>query len=303
MQLLISTDLDGTLLNHHDYQWQAALPALNACRQLNVPIVLNSSKTYDEVVELQQDLDLGACAIVENGSALIFDIDYLKPPKMSDERFLDILSISSAETGGSPEIMVNDRQIRCLFGETRLLLLAFLNKVRQTETWNFAGFNDWSVTQLIEKTGLSEQQALSALNKHYSEPFEWYDNEENFQELKNIAEKSHYVILTGGRFHHLQGNTTKAKPLLWLKKVMIQLMLEQGSVSENSPELKLICLGDNHNDVDMLNIADYPVCVRSPVAKFPLIKKNKNTLYTELEGSQGWNVAVLNILERYHKIL
>jgi len=57
----------------------------------------------------------------------------------------------------------------------------------------------------------------------------------------------------------------------------------------------VICLGDNHNDVDMLNIADVAVCVKSPVAEIPLIK-NQNIIYTKDYGPVGWNQAVLQLL-------
>lgn len=49
MNYLVSTDLDGTLLDHHTYSWHAALPALQKCSELAIPVVLNTSKTLAEV--------------------------------------------------------------------------------------------------------------------------------------------------------------------------------------------------------------------------------------------------------------
>jgi len=58
----------------------------------------------------------------------------------------------------------------------------------------------------------------------------------------------------------------------------------------------LICLGDNHNDVDMLNIADFPVCVRSPIADYPNLSTQKEIIRTTLYGPEGWANAIHSIL-------
>ena len=42
LPLLVSTDLDGTLLDHHTYEWQPALPAISALQAFSVPIVMNT---------------------------------------------------------------------------------------------------------------------------------------------------------------------------------------------------------------------------------------------------------------------
>ena len=65
-KLLVSTDFDGTLLDHYTYSWDAAKPALERLKALNVPVVINTSKTFSEVVQLQESLELAAPFIVEN---------------------------------------------------------------------------------------------------------------------------------------------------------------------------------------------------------------------------------------------
>ncbi|HBO91798.1 MAG TPA: mannosyl-3-phosphoglycerate phosphatase, partial [Gammaproteobacteria bacterium] len=37
-QLLVFTDLDGTLLDHHTYRFQAASPALERLREAGIPV-------------------------------------------------------------------------------------------------------------------------------------------------------------------------------------------------------------------------------------------------------------------------
>ena len=55
---LIVTDLDGTLLDHHDYSFEAASASLQDIRALNIPLILASSKTRAEILQLQTELQI-----------------------------------------------------------------------------------------------------------------------------------------------------------------------------------------------------------------------------------------------------
>ena len=286
MEFLVSTDLDGTLLDHHTYSWHAAIPAIELCKEQKIPIIFNTSKTADEVRTLQKQIGISGSMIVENGSALTFSINSLKPVNMKNNDFFEKIQ----SLPDSPAIKIQNTQITSIFGALREDILGFIKDIRQETSWQFEGFSDWSLEQIIANTDLSHQAAKDASRKLFSEPFIWNDEQQYLDLFIQLAKQAGLQVLKGGRFFHLQGDTNKAKPLLWLKQLI-------GEFSRET-ELKLICLGDNHNDIDMLNIADYPVCVRSPVANFPKLKKNKTPLYTNLEGPHGWNQAILDILQR-----
>jgi len=278
VNFIISTDLDGTLLDHHNYSWQAAEPALDLCRKASIPVILNTSKTLAEAEVLRDELNLASPIIVENGSALVIPLTLLKGRVPSSSE-----NITVTESG--PDLHL-------IFGAERLAVLAFIEQVRGDNDWQFEGFNDWTVDEIVRHTGLSHQAAQAAAQKCYSEPFLWNDSQENLSQFQHQAERAGFRLMRGGRFYHLQGQTDKAKPLGWLKRNACSVF---ESVDSNS-QPKLICLGDNHNDVAMLNIADFPVCVRSPTADFPLVNSNRDVIYTELEGPEGWNIAVQSIL-------
>ena len=110
MTFFISTDLDGTLLDHHDYSFQAALPAIKACEQQSIPIIFNTSKTEAEVDYLQKQMDIKGNMIIENGSALIFEIDSIKPETLGMERFIEIL-ILEEKAIKSPKVQIEDGKI------------------------------------------------------------------------------------------------------------------------------------------------------------------------------------------------
>ena len=64
------TDLDGTLLDHETYWFDAALPALEAVKAQNIPLILASSKTTAEIAPLQKAIGIEYPAIVENGAGI-----------------------------------------------------------------------------------------------------------------------------------------------------------------------------------------------------------------------------------------
>ncbi|GAB8971660.1 hypothetical protein OkiPb01104_40800 [Escherichia coli] len=69
--LLVFSDLDGTLLDSHSYDWQPAAPWLSRLREANVPVILCSSKTSAEMLYLQKTLGLqGLPLIAENGAVI-----------------------------------------------------------------------------------------------------------------------------------------------------------------------------------------------------------------------------------------
>ena len=260
---IIATDLDGTLMDHHDYSCTAAIPAIRRCQSLGVPIIFNTSKTYAEARSLQRTLNLDAPVIVENGSAIVI------PGALSN------------------------KPTEHMFGASRVDVIGFINDVRNKYEWQFEGFNDWSLEEIVKYTGLSDDEAAKASIKQYSEPFIWQDTAVALDKFTKLAKLKGLSVLKGGRFHHLQGQTDKAKPLAWLMKNHSKLfpqMNEQPTV---------IALGDSHNDIAMLNAADIAVCVRSPVADYPKLSRKDKEIKTNAFGPVGWNEAVLKILAEY----
>ncbi|MDG1216509.1 MAG: HAD-IIB family hydrolase, partial [Luminiphilus sp.] len=67
---LIYTDLDGTLLDHHTYSFDAARSTLAALKERGIPVIPCTSKTRSETAKLMQALAFDGPMIVENGAAI-----------------------------------------------------------------------------------------------------------------------------------------------------------------------------------------------------------------------------------------
>ncbi|MBX2849990.1 MAG: HAD hydrolase family protein, partial [Acidiferrobacterales bacterium] len=157
------------------------------------------------------------------------------------------------------------------------------------------GFNDCSIEDICADTGLSFKQAELAAQKEYSEPFTWLGTESEFEHFKILAEKENLRVLKGGRVYHIPGATDKATPLKWIQTQFSSVFPQIGNSFSALNEL--ICLGDNHNDIAMLNLADYPVCVKSDSAPYPNLTTEQDVIYTQEVGPAGWNTAILTLLK------
>jgi len=270
---LIFTDLDGTLLDEETYGWEEALPALDLCRRLGVPVILVSSKTRAEMDLLRNRIGLSAPFISENGGGIFF------PKEGAPE----------APPGSTP---AGDAWVWSLGRPYESLVMA-LREISEASGWDLRGFSDMTTGDISRLTGLAPEDCRLAAQREYDEPFiiagEVTDKE--MGPLHAAARQRGLLISSGGRFHHLQGRNDKGvaveKLISWYR--------------ERSCPITSIGLGDSPNDFSMLKRVDHPVLVRSSRPYPRLAKKIPGLRTTRETGPRGWNEAVLNILEAKRK--
>jgi len=264
---LVVTDLDGTLLDHHTYSWQAAEPSLVALKKLGIPVVINTSKTFEEVVALQKTIGIEAPFIVENGSAVLLPkSQFSKPPEGLEEKDSFYLKV---------------------MGQKRDVISYHINSLREENNWKFESYSDWNVEKVAEITGLDLESAALSHARAFSEPLIWNDSDANLELFKIAIKEKDLNLLKGGRFYHVLGNSNKGVATLWLKSLY--------------PEgIPLVCLGDSPNDIDMLDVADIPVLIKSAKKEYPtLTRSNPNAIKTTGLGPVGWSEALTQILQKY----
>ena len=258
-RLLVMSDLDGTLLDHYSYDFSSALEAMKRLEALQIPLVLNSSKTFPEMLQIRKAINNTCPFVVENGAALYVP----------------------AQQGG--------REIfECvIFGLTRRDILAAMHEIESRHQFEYQAFSRMSVAQLVATTGLGADQAQYALSRQYTEPLLWKDSSEHLAEFTAMCNKAGISVIRGGRFVHLSGAADKSDCMGWLREFY-------GKRYGRTPAI--IALGDSENDVLMLLNADYAVQVKSPVKQFPDISHPRLTRTTEI-GPLGWNNSLLHLLD------
>ncbi|ACL05792.1 HAD-IIB family hydrolase [Desulfatibacillum aliphaticivorans] len=261
---VIFTDLDGTLLDHHTYAWDKAEPALARCRASKIPVVMASSKTRAEMEPLQRELGLEGPFITENGGGVFFPGGgALKPPSESEpDGLLHKLTLG-----------VSYSTLCRALDETALLL-----------NLKMTGFHNMSITDIMELTGLSSQNAEKAAQRDFDAPFVLDPSTPcEDKKLRKIFRRQGLELSIGGRFYHVHGKADKATALdkvaAWYKT--------------NGFQVISVALGDSQNDFSMLRRADYAFYLGegpAPVEEVP------GVIQAAEPGPSGWNRAILDFL-------
>lgn len=264
-QWLVVSDLDGTLLNHHDYAWQAALPALESLQQADIPVVFNTSKTYRETRLLQQQMGVQAPFVVENGSAIFLpQSEFSQPEEASDER---------------------DGYWCITTGRSRESIADLWDELKLPEN-SCTRLSQCTVAEAQNLTGLSESQATDAIAREFSEPIIWRGSDDELNELKQALLRHGLNLLQGGRFLHILGDCDKGRAITRLQ--------EQYSVAP-----KTIVLGDSGNDLAMLTMADVSIVVSSP-GNHGLLPHCQPNHLTQQQAPEGWAEGIAQALRLIH---
>lgn len=263
---IIFTDLDGTLLDHDSYSWKDAQPALERLKLLEIPLIINSSKTCAEIIQLRDELDNRHPFIVENGSAVYIPAGYFGK--------------SNRESGQKFE--------RYFFTEKRDKILELLQQLRKVPGFQFRGFSDMSADELAATTGLTRDESIQAKQRDCSEPIEWQASAEQLLRFKQRIEEQGLRLLRGGRFHHVMGATDKVAGIHWL--------IQQYQACRPENRFITVALGDSPNDQGMLEAVDIPVVIDPAKGKPLQLKDNPNAIYPGIKGARGWQKAISSIL-------
>lgn len=137
--LIIFSDLDGSLLDHETYRWDAALPWLTRLANESIPLIITTSKTAVEVAPLQQALGLEQYPyIAENGAIAALPLAWQTHPDYPRKRI------------GVEYSVIRDRLVQL-----------------RASGFHFKGFGDMNHAEIAEVTGLTRDTAGNAVGCGY----------------------------------------------------------------------------------------------------------------------------------------
>ena len=264
--LLVITDLDGSLLDQATYSYEASYPAIRELLSREIPLILCSSKTYNEVVRLWRELNLRDPFIVENGGAIFFS-----------ERYFPL---AVKGTGRKDEFEVIE------LGTNVSILRAVLMETAREYRVQVKFFGAMSLDAVSVLTGLPRDDAARAMQRAYDEPF--LVGEGDCEGLFTALRAKGFVISQGDRFFHLTGNHNKGKAV----KILVNLYRRNGS------EILAVGLGNSANDLSFLSEVDRPVLIRNQDGSWDteVLGRIPGIECTQGVGPQGWTEAVEKIL-------
>ncbi|WP_159784235.1 HAD-IIB family hydrolase [Sodalinema gerasimenkoae] len=265
MTLVVFTDLDGTLLNSHDYRFDEAIPTLTLLKQRNIPIIPVTSKTRVEVEPLLKDLQLQEPFIIENGSGV-----FIHP---EDKRF----NLKETESWQGYRL----KRFGCLYSEAR----SGLAQLSQQLGVSLQGFGDLTVADLTALTGLSPQAAQQAQTREFSEPF-ITPQQQSSREIEQAVTKLGFRVVVGDRFSHLIGpQAGKGTAVCWLLNQF-----------QDSRPRHVIGLGNSPNDLDMLEAVESPIIIPNNKGLIHPGLQHLNAQIAPHAGARGWAAAIAPLL-------
>ncbi|MBU2886032.1 HAD-IIB family hydrolase [Gilvimarinus agarilyticus] len=266
----VFTDLDGTLLNHHDYSYQDALPAIANLRARHIPLILVSSKTRAEMAHLCQELDIQDPYVCENGSVIVLPKPWVQQFNVDTSTLTDAGECWLAFRGAARD---------------EILTIVKANKGECP----FVGFADMTVEDVIACTGLSHEAATKAMQRDATEPLLWPQDGAGSEEFARKLGVYNLQLLKGGRFYHVMANCDKGDSVRYL------LSLYQ---SYYGASVHSIALGDSQNDLKMLKAVDTAVVMPHPDGSYMSDKGLIGELHAPYPGAKGWRYAVEQALQQ-----
>jgi mannosyl-3-phosphoglycerate phosphatase len=269
-QLVVLTDLDGSLLDHATYSFEAAREALTALQEGAIPLIIVSSKTRAEIEPLRARLHNTAPFVVENGGGLYI------PPGLFD------FPIEGAT--------IRDGYHVIELGLPYTRLRAGLKEIGQAVGHELRGFGDMSAEEIAERTGLSHAEASLAKQREYDEPLLIEEPAVLSDDIRRLAEARGLHCTRGGRFYHLMGNSDKGRAC----RLLLDCYRRQGRRGRTT--ILAVGIGDSLNDLPMLAAVDRPVLVQRPDGSYDPNIKLPNLILAPGIGPTGWNHAILQLL-------
>ena len=265
--LIIFTDLDGSLLDEKTYRASPADSLFEILKTHGIPVVFNSSKTFPEMLKVRRSMANHQPFVVENGSAVYVPHDH--------------------EIAGTKGLEPAQGYFRYVLGVSHQRIKDFLNSAGEAS--KYSALTQMSEAECASVTGLSGPNVLMAQTREFSEPLLWRDSEASLKKFSDMALSEGLRLVKGGRFVHLMGDTDKNLAQRWLVN---RMRLVHGK------NYKVMALGDSENDAQMLADADYPVLIRSEKHGFPDIETESPVYRTKRTGPSGWHEAVRTIVLR-----
>lgn len=269
INLLVFTDLDGTLLDHDSYSYQEAKAGLERILCKQIPLIFATSKTRQEIEQLQKAMQIREPFIPENGGAIFFPDGY---------RNFRI----DAGFHLPPYTVI---QLGATYSEIRRFFYS------AKERFKLKGFGDLSVAEIERLTGLSYEQASLAKQREFTEPF-LIDDETKIDEIAPIAASRGFKIAFGGRFFHLMG--------IRQDKGYAVRQCAQIFAKNTRTGMVTIGLGDSANDLPMLRSVDIPILLPHDDGTYENIDLI-NLVKARYPGSRGWSDSVMDALRRFEE--
>ena len=259
-KIVIFTDLDGTLLHNETFKFENIRQYIKYLLSKNISLIPNSSKTKTQILNFSHELEEEIPFIVENGAAIY---------KMN------------LVNSDFPEKIILSR-------DKKEILNVFLKKIPKEFISKCKFVLKLKKDEQLKIFGLSEKQLSYASDREFSVPLLFKGNKVEKNNLFRLVSNMGLTMQEGGRVINLSDKVSKSSAMKKVSRIFEKT---------EKQELKIIGVGDNFNDLDMLKSSDIACLVFNEKFKLDTLNIN-NCLVSKKSAPEGWEEVVKMALEK-----
>ena len=262
-KILIFTDLDETLLKENKYYYNILNSFIKKILSHDCAIIPVTSKTYLEVIDILKQIRFKLPFSIENGAAY-----YLPIKNTKDYAYKKILNP---------------------FAVNKITMRKILNKnIFKNHLKNIKFIENLSFLDQKKITKLNSRQLKNFNSRQYTIPVVLDGNEhfKNFFEASLL--KYNLKIISGGKLNNISGAHSKLDSL--------NFFTNEYKKKFRNEKLITISLGDNHNDIEILNYSNYSGIIKNKNYKIINLKKKNNIFRSFTEAPYGWVETIKKII-------
>ena len=270
---IIFTDLDSSLVDRDTYGWGDNDKLISKLIGKNIPVIICTSKTIEEMMDFYNDLKLESPFVVENGGAILFNKKARLNPDISKIEVSDF----------------NDRFFIYKIGEHHQDFVDKFNYILKKLNIKIEYVHKSDDKRILKLTGLSPENLDKFKKRRFDLPFLFIEkDDEKIKELYQKVENEGLRIHKGGKFYHITSDFDKSDPI----RILINLY------SLNN-KLFTIGIGDSLNDFKMLELVDKACLVRKKDLSYEKIIMNriKNIVKSTEPAPKGWEEVIKKVLK------
>ena len=262
--ILIFTDLDGSLLNHNDFEFKEIKSFILNCLDKGIKIIPNSSKTKSEIEYFFHQLGKKLPYILENGAA-IHNLNLLNNNFKLKENSI----ILSRSIGQILEIFYTTVPLE--FRKKSV----FIKDMTKEKQMNILGLND--------------KYLPFALDREYSIPLIFNGSQKVIDEFSSILKSLGLKLHEGGRVFNICDDCSKG----FAMNCIVEKLKNQHATNPHT-----IVVGDSPNDISMLIQSDQPCVIPLPNRNNLINLKIKNILRAKKCAPKGWEEVIKSSLKK-----
>ena len=267
-KIVIFTDLDETLLKDNKYYYNILNNFIKKLLRYGCIIIPVTSKTYLEVIDILKQIKFKLPFSVENGAAY-----YLPVKNTKDYTYKKIIN----------PYAVNKITIRQILNK----------KIFKNHLQNIKFIENLNLLDQKKITKLNIKQLKNFNSRQYTIPVLLSGDNDFKRKFESSLLKYNLKIIFGGKLNNISGLHSKLNSL--------NFFTNQYKKKLKTKKLITISLGDNQNDIEILNYSNYSGIIKNETYKDIYLKKKRNVFRSFTTAPYGWVEVLKKIIIKMEK--